>query len=81
MILLSRMDEKTYLHGFHKRVIEAILVSSLYRYPHGLEMVGFPLQSSLSREKEKKEENSQKACMNSLSCGRSHPIYKHFVGF
>ena len=42
-------------------------------------MVGSPLQSSSPREKEKKGENSHKACMGTLSCGHSPPIYGHLV--
>ena len=42
-------------------------------------MVGSPLQSSSLREKEKKGENSHKACMGNLICGRSPLIYRHLV--
>ena len=42
-------------------------------------MIGSPLQSSSPREKEKKGENSHKACMGPLSCGHSPPIYRHLV--
>ena len=79
MILSSSTNEKTYLQGFLKGVLEAIQVSSLLRYPHDLRMVGSPLQSSSPREKEKNGENSQKACMGPLSCGCSPPIYRHLV--
>ena len=54
-------------------------MSNLFRYSDGLRMVESPLQSSSLREKEKKIENSQKAWMDTLSCGRSPPFYKHFV--
>ena len=37
------------------------------------------LQSSSPREKEKKWDNSHKACMGTLSCGRSSPIYRYLV--
>ena len=40
-------------------------------------MIGSPLQSSSPREKEKKGENSHKACMGTFSCGRSPRIYRH----
>ena len=40
-------------------------------------MVESPLQSSSPREKEKKGENSHNACMGTLSCGHSPPIYRH----
>ena len=40
-------------------------------------MVGSPLESSSSREKEKKGENSHKACIGTFSCGRSPPICRH----
>ena len=79
MILSSSMHEKTYLQGFLDGVLEAIQVSSLSQYPHGLRMVGSPLQSSSPREKEKKGENSHKACIGTLSCSRSPPIYRHLV--
>ena len=62
----SGMNEKTYLHGFLEGVLEAIQVSSLKWYPHGLQMVGSPLQISSPREKEKKGQNSNKACMGTL---------------
>ena len=42
-------------------------------------MVGSHLQSSLPREKEKKRENSHKACMGFFSCGRFPPIYRHLI--
>ena len=42
-------------------------------------MVGSLLQRSSLREKEKKRENSQKACIGTLSYGRSPPIYKHLI--
>ena len=42
-------------------------------------MVGSPLQRSSSREKEKKGVNSHKACMGTLSCGHSLPIYRHLI--
>ena len=42
-------------------------------------MVGSPHQSSSPREKEKKGENSHKACMDTLSCGHSPSIYRHLV--
>ena len=42
-------------------------------------MVRSPLQSSSSREKDKKGENSHKACVGTLSCGRSPLIYRHLV--
>ena len=42
-------------------------------------MIGSPLQSSSPRDKEKKEDNSLKACMGTLSCGRSLLIYKYLV--
>ena len=42
-------------------------------------MVRSPLQSSSIREKKKKGENSHKACMSTLSCGRSLLIYRHLV--
>ena len=45
----------------------------------GLRMVGSPLQSSSPREKEKKGENSHKACKGTLSCGRSPFIYRYLV--
>ena len=73
------MYEKTYLHGFLKGVLEAIKVSSLEWYPHGLRILRSPLHSSSLREKEKKGENSHKACMGTLSCSRSPLIYRHLV--
>ena len=79
MILSSSMNEKTYLQGFLEGVLEAIQVSSLYRYPYGLQMIGSPLQSSSPREKEKNGENSHKGCMGTLSCDRSPPIYRLLV--
>ena len=42
-------------------------------------MVRSPLQSSLPREQEKKDENSIKACMGTLSYDRSPPIYIYLV--
>ena len=42
-------------------------------------MVRSPLQSSSLREKEKKEEDSHKACINTVSCGCSPLIYRHLV--
>ena len=42
-------------------------------------MVGSPLESSSPREKLKKRENSHKACMGTLSRGRSISIYRHLV--
>ena len=44
-------------------------------------MVGFHVQIYSLREKEKKGENSHKACIGTLSCGRSPPIYRHFDGY
>ena len=69
------MYEKTYLQVSSKEFLKLFksLASS------GLRMVGSPLQSSLTREKEKKGENSHKACMGTLSCGHSPPIYRHLV--
>ena len=73
------MYEKTYLHDSLEGVLKVILVSSLYEYSHNLWMVGFPLQSSSPREKDKKEENSHKTCTSTLSCDHSLPIYRHFI--
>ena len=42
-------------------------------------MIGSPLQRSSPREKEKKGKNSHKACMGTLSCGCSPPMYRHLV--
>ena len=42
-------------------------------------MVRSLIQSSSTREKEKKGENSHKACIDNLSCGRSLPIYRYLV--
>ena len=42
-------------------------------------MVVSPLQISLPREKDKKEDNSHKACMGTLSYSRSFPIYRYLV--
>ena len=42
-------------------------------------MVRFVLQSSSPREKEKKGENSYKACMETLNCGCSPPINRCLV--
>ena len=39
MILPSNLFEETYLQDFLEGVLEAIQVSSLYRYPHGLQML------------------------------------------
>ena len=39
------------------------LRSRFVRYPHGVRIVGSLLQSSFPKEKEKKGENSHKACM------------------
>ena len=55
MILSSSMYEKIYLQGSFEGVLEAILVSSLKRYLHGLWMVGSLLQSSSLRETKRKE--------------------------
>ena len=44
-----------------------------------LRQVGPPLQSSLTREKGKKGDNSHKAGIGTLSCGHSSLIYKHFI--
>ena len=41
--------------------------------------VGSPLQSSSSREKDKKGQNSHKACMGTLDCGYSPPISRHLI--
>ena len=38
-----------------------------------------PLQSFSPREKEKKRENFHKACMGTMICDRSPPIYWHLV--
>ena len=75
MILSSNMYEKIYLKVYLKEFLKLFkcLASS------SLRMVGSPLQSSSQREKEKKGENSHKACMCTLSCGRSPPIYRHLV--
>ena len=43
-------------------------------------MVGSPLQNSSPREKKKKRDNSHKACMVTLSCGHSPPMYRNFDG-
>ena len=40
---------------------------------------GSPLQSCSPREKEKKLENSHKACRGTLICGRSLSIYRYLV--
>ena len=42
-------------------------------------MVGSLLQSSSPSEKENKGENSHKACIDKLSCGRSLLIYRYLV--
>ena len=42
-------------------------------------MIGSPLQSSSPRKKENNRKNSYKACMGTLSCGHSLPIYRHLV--
>ena len=42
-------------------------------------MVRSPLQISLPRKKLKNGENSHKACMSTLSCGRSPLINRHLV--
>ena len=42
-------------------------------------MVRSPLQTSSPREKEKKGENSHKACIGTLSCGLSPPISRHLA--
>ena len=54
IILSSRMYEKTYLQSSLEGVLKAIQVSSVSRYLYGLLMVGYALQSSSLREKEKK---------------------------
>ena len=46
---------------------------------HDLHIVGSPLQSSSLIDKEKKIKNSHKACMGTMSCGHSPPIYRHLV--
>ena len=79
MILSFSMNKKTYLYGSLEGILEAIQVSSLYRYPYDFLMIGSPLQSSSPRKKEKKGENSHKACIDSFNCGHSLPIYKHLV--
>ena len=43
-----------------------------------LRMVGSHLQRSLPREKEKKGENSHKACIITLSCGLFSPYLQTF---
>ena len=43
--------------------VSSYILIFIYLYPHGLWMVGSPLQSSSPREKEKNGENSHKACM------------------
>ena len=43
-------------------------------------MVGYLLQSSSLREKDKKGENPHKACEGTLSCGSSLTSYAHFLG-
>ena len=63
MILSSRMYEKTYLQGSLEGVLKAIKVSRLSQYSHDFWMLGYPLQSSSLREKDKKGENSHKARM------------------
>ena len=42
-------------------------------------MVGSPLQRFSPRKKEKKGEKYHKACMGTLSCSRSPPIYRHLA--
>ena len=42
-------------------------------------MVRSPLQNSSPRDKKKKVENSHKACMCTLTCGHSLPIYRYLV--
>ena len=79
VILLSSMYEKIYLHDSLEGVLQAIQVYSLQRYPHNLQMIASPLQSSSPREKEKKGENSHKACMGTFSFDYSFPIYRHLV--
>ena len=70
------MYEKTYLQSSLEGVLKAIQVSSVSRYLYGLLMVGYALQSSLLREKEKKWYNSHKACMSISSYDYSPPIYR-----
>ena len=59
---------------------QMILSSSMYEkiYLRGF-LERSPLQRSSPREKEKKGENSHKACMGTFSSGRSLPIYRHLV--
>ena len=79
MILSSSRYEKTHLQDVFERLLKSIQVSSLYQYPHDFQMVGSLLQRSSPREKEKKRENSHKACMGTLSCGHPPHIYRHLV--
>ena len=60
-------------------VPEVIQVFRLWHYPQNHRRFGSPLQSSSTREKEKKGENFQKACMETLSYSHSPFIYRHLV--
>ena len=51
MILSSNMYDETYLPGSLERVLEVVQVSNLKTYPHNLQIVGSPLQSSSLRDK------------------------------
>ena len=42
-------------------------------------MIGSPLLSSSSRDEEKKAKNYYEACIGTLSCGRSPPIYTYLI--